>query len=125
MILESLLPALIPVATDGIRSLVNKFTGGAGAAPANVTEVIELMQAETARMQALATIDQAGNVSQWVANVRALQRPIAVVLVISGYLGSMYMPVSVDTSAQLASYAQMATFYLFGDRTYMYFKKRG
>ena len=28
--LEIVLPALLPAATDGIKALINKFTGGAG-----------------------------------------------------------------------------------------------
>ena len=126
MILETVIPALLPAAADGVRAIFNKFTGGAGAKPANVDEVVTLMQAETARLEALAKIDSAaGNVSAWVNNARALQRPVAVVLIISGYLGSIVLMSDGAVIDNLASYANMVTFYLFGDRSYMYIKKSG
>ena len=123
MILEAALPALLPVAADGIRGLFNKITGGAGAAPANVGEAVQLMEADTNRLQAIAEIDKAGNVSQWVANIRALQRPVASGLIICGYLVAVTISAPEDVVLQLGQYAQMVTFYLFGDRSYSYFKK--
>lgn len=124
MILETVIPALLPAAADGVRAIFNKLTGGAGAKPANVEEVVTLMQAETARLEALAKIDSAaGNVSAWVNNVRALQRPVAVVLIISGYLGAIALAAPDTAIDNLESYAKMVTFYLFGDRSYMYIKK--
>ncbi len=124
MLLETVVPALIPVAADGVRALFNKFTGGAGSKPANVSEVVELMQAETDRLKVIAEIDKAApNVSGWVNNVRALQRPVATVLIIGGYLSTFWLVVEPEVSESLASYAQMVTFYIFGDRTYMYFRK--
>jgi hypothetical protein len=123
--LAALLPALLPVVSDGLRGLFGRLTGGVGARPQNVTEVIQLMQADTARLEALAKLDSPpGNVSQWVANIRALQRPVAVVLVIGGYLAALAYakqlpPATLDG---LSQYAQMVTFYLFGDRSYTYLK---
>ncbi len=54
MIRESLIPALLPVATDGIRGIFNKLTGSVTAKPANVGEVVTLMHVETKRLEALA-----------------------------------------------------------------------
>lgn len=85
--LEIVLPALIPAATDGIKALINKFTGGAGAQPANVDEALKMISADTTRLEALAKLDSVGNVSQWVANIRALQRPVASILIILAYIG--------------------------------------
>lgn len=121
MILEAIIPALLPAAADGIRAVINKITGNAGARPSNVGEVIQLMQAETSKLEALAKLDTAENVSQWVANVRAMQRPAASVLIILAYVGSVY---SGADNENLAGYAQMVTFYLFGDRTYTYMKRK-
>jgi hypothetical protein len=124
MILESLIPALLPVATDGVRGLFNKFTGGAGAKPANVEEVVTLMDAETKRLQALADIDSGEGVSQWVANIRALQRPVVSLAIILAYIGVVGSGQDQTIIENVGGYAQMVTFYLFGDRTYMYFKKQ-
>lgn len=124
MFVEAIIPALIPVASDGMRALINKLTGGAGAKPANVGEVVTLMEAETKRLEALAKIDQTGaNVSAWVNNIRALQRPVAATMIIGGYLGSFWLVTDQAITANLGTYAQMVTFYLFGDRTYMYMRK--
>ena len=123
MILETLVPALLPVATYGLRGVFNKITGGAGAKPANTEEVISLMEAETKRLEALAEIDAAAaNVHAWVNDVRALQRPIAGFLIIGGYIGSFAFNADAQTINSLGTYAQMVTFYLFGDRTYMYMR---
>jgi hypothetical protein len=124
MILESLIPALLPVATDGIRGIFNKLTGGAGAKPANVGEVVTLMDAETKRLEALAKIDNAEGVSQWVSNIRAMQRPVVSGLIIVAYVGAVGFSLDIEVVNNLGVYAQMVTFYLFGDRTYMYMKKK-
>jgi hypothetical protein len=123
MILEAILPALLPVAADGIRGVFNKVAGGAGAAPANVGEAVQLMDADTNRLKAIAEMDKAGNVSPWVANVRALQRPVASGLIISGYLVAVTISAPEEVVLQMGQYAQMVTFYLFGDRSYGHFKR--
>lgn len=124
-ILAALIPALIPAASDGIRGLIAKFTGGAGARPQNVGEVVQLMQADTARLQAVAQLDAPSpNIAPWVANIRALQRPVAVVLIIAGYLYALHAANKLPamTLEGIEQYAQMVTFYLFGDRSYSYLK---
>ena len=122
--LEALIPALLPVVADGVRGVFNRFTGGAGAAPSNVGEVIQLMSAETDRLKTLAELDAAGNVSTWVANVRALQRPVASFLIISAYVVAVAMSAPTETLEGVGAYAQMVPFYLFGDRTYTYLRGR-
>ena len=78
-LLTFLLPAIVPALTDGIRGLVAKVTGSAGQRPANIAERVQLMQAETARLQALATLDApVGSPSQWVVDMRASYRYIAI-----------------------------------------------
>lgn len=121
--IEALLPAILPALADGVRGLFNKISGGAGAKPANVGEVIQLMGAETERLQALAEIDKAGDVSRWVSNVRAMQRPVACGLIIGGYLVALVAGADAEAVDSLGGYAQMVTFYLFGDRTWSYIKR--
>lgn len=41
----TIIPALLPALTDGIRGLIGRFTKGAGAKPQNIDEVIKLGQA--------------------------------------------------------------------------------
>lgn len=117
------MPAVLPALADGVRGLIARVSGGAGAAPANVGEAIQLMEAETRRLQALADIDKAGDVSRWVSNVRAMQRPAACGLIIVGYLVAVMAKADQRVLDDLALYARMVTFYLFGDRTWTYLKR--
>ena len=77
-----LFPALIPALTDGVRGIFAKFTGGAGGTPQNINERIQLMQAETARLTALAEIDKpVGEPDKWVTNLRTSFRYVAIILI--------------------------------------------
>jgi hypothetical protein len=76
----------------------------------------------------LQTLDApAGNISVWVANIRALQRPAAVALVLAAFLVCVNLaargePLPPNLLDSVTQYAQMVTFYLFGDRSYSYLK---
>jgi hypothetical protein len=75
--LSLILPALMPALTDGARGLIAKFTGSAGAQPQNVAESIQLMEAQTKRVQALADLDKLPDgAAQWVVNLRGAFRYI-------------------------------------------------
>jgi len=121
----TLLTAFMPMITDVVRAGVNRLTGGAGAQPANVAEAIQLMEADVKRMQAMAELDKVENTSQWVNDVRAMQRPVAVTLVLIVWMGVVFTP-SVDEEVLniVANLASAAVFYLLGDRTYLYFKRK-
>lgn len=123
-ILLTALPALIPVFADGLRGLFARITGGAGAKPQTIAEVAQLASIDIERLKALALLDTPGGVHAWVADIRALQRPAAVLLVLVAYLYTLYagshLPAA--TLDSVAQYAQMVTFYLFGDRSYAYLK---
>lgn len=81
-ILTILLPALAPALLDGVRGIFAKITGGAGGTPQNVNERIQLMQAETERLRALAEIDKPSeNISVWVADTRAIFRYAVIALI--------------------------------------------
>lgn len=127
-ILASLLPALFPAISDGVRGIFGMLTGNKGAQPQSVDQVIQLMNADIERLKVLSALDSpAGNVHAWVSDIRALQRPAAVALVLAAYLVTVtytlnghVVPASVLDG--VAQYAQMVTFYLFGDRSYAYLK---
>ncbi len=89
-LLSLVLPALVPVLADGVRGLIARVTQGAGAQPANVGEAIQLMEAQTARLQALAEMDKlAPNASPWVADLRGAFRYVAVAIIITATLGAV------------------------------------
>lgn len=124
-LLTIILPAIIPALTDGFRGLIAKVTGGSGSQPQNVSEVIALMQAQTARLEAIAKMDQlAPNVSPWVANLRGSFRYIAVGAIEAAAIIAVYTPglepASLSVILELAG-ASMS--FIIGERMYLAIKK--
>jgi len=111
----TVLTALIPVFSDGVKSIVHRFTDR-GPVPQNVDDAIKMMGASTQQLEALSKMDAVeGPVHTWVNDVRSLQRPVAVVGVLLGF----WLHPQSELWSNLAG---CAVFYLFGDRTYMYLK---
>ena len=121
--LEVIIPALLPAATDGIRALINRFTGGAGAAPSNPDEAIRLMEADTARIKALAEIEGNGVTYPWVEAVRKLQRPVVGAAAVTAYIIAMHTNVEQATTIELGQWVQAYFFYLFGERAYLQLRR--
>lgn len=124
-LLTLLLPALIPVVADGVRSLFGWIFGSSGAQPQNVEEQIKLMSAEVAKLEALAKLDApAGNISTWVADLRASFRYLAAALIIIGTFGLIGVKAAggaisdevIDVCLQLSG---SVFSFLFGDRMYL------
>ena len=113
--------ALLPALTDGAKMVFGKFFGDAR--PKTVDDVIKLRTADTEQLTALAALDTAGSVHMWVNDVRAMQRPIAVILVIAAWLYSLMSGAPADVQVLTANLASSVVFYLFGDRTYLALRK--
>ena len=128
-LLALLLPSLIPVAADGLRSLFGWIFGSSGAQPQNVDEAVKLMQAEVSKLEALAKLDTpADNISKWVADLRASFRYLAAALIIFGTFGAIGLeavqagsiaPEVIDTLLQMSG---SVFSFLFGDRMYLHLK---
>lgn len=116
--LELILPALIPVASDALKKGVDKLTGFKG----TVEEQIKWSEAETKRLQALSALDSVNNASVWVNNVRGLMRPVGAIVIICTYAGVVLAGAEQNVINNVADFATMVTFYMFGDRTYAKFK---
>lgn len=110
--------ALIPVVSDGLRGIFARITGGAGAEPQNIEERVQIMEADTARLQALAQLDSVGDTYQWVNAIRGLVRPLTAFGLVSAYGITAAFFGNADPT--LAGFAQMAAFYYFGERTTAY-----
>lgn len=119
-ILGMVLPMLLPMLTDGVRGIFAKFTGGAGGVPQNMTERIQLMEAETAKLKALAELDKpAGEISRWVADLRGAFRYLSIIViwlvtgicVITGAAES-YVLVLLDLSGMCMSFVIGERFYM-------------
>lgn len=125
-LLSLILPALVPAFADGARSLIAKFTGGAGGQPQNMKERIELMQAESAKLQALAALDTpTGEPSKWIINLRASFRYIiissimiftAIVVFNADVVGTTVVAVFLDMTGACMSF-------VIGERMYLTLKK--
>lgn len=123
-LLSLLLPALVPVASDAVRGIISKFTGGAGAIPQNVDEEIRLMNAKTENLKALAELDRpSGNISQWVADLRASFRYIAAGVVVLAAVVTLFAPVTKEITELAWNAAGSVWSFLFGDRMYSYIKR--
>ncbi len=118
----TVLPSLVPAVVDTIRGVVAKVTGSAGGRPQNVEETIQLMNAETERLKALADIDKpSGKASQWVTDLRESSRYIATFLIL---LMAFVLVVMNSPHAQSTlNIGSSAFFFLFGDRVYLHIKK--
>lgn len=129
-LLALLLPALIPVVADGARNLFSWIFGGSGAQPQNAKEAIELMQAEVAKLEAIAKLDApAQNISTWVADLRASFRYLAAALIILGtfvFIGAKSAGLAVDdTTIDILLQLSGSVFsFLFGDRMYLSLRGR-
>jgi hypothetical protein len=114
----TILTALLPAAADGVKTVINHFFGNKGN-PQTVDDVVKLNDSEVSRLQALAALDKpTGEVHKWVNDVRAMQRPVAVLVAVVGF-------VAYPESTMWANLASSAVFYTFGDRGYMYLKQGG
>jgi len=115
--------ALLPVLSDGIRGVFARLTGSEGANPQTVEERIELARSDTERLRALAELDSFGDSYKWVNAIRALQRPLAVFVILTSYAFAAAF-IEEGAPPDLAQFAQLAVFYLFGERTNYHARKR-
>lgn len=115
-----LAPAIIPAITDGFRGLIAKWTGGAGAQPQNVTEAIQLMEAQTKRVQALAELDKLPDgAAQWVINLRGAFRYIVCGGVVAAAVGGVVGGVDQVAGLVLLDLAGASMSFIIGERMYL------
>jgi hypothetical protein len=123
--LSLVLPSLVPAFADGLRGLFAKLTGGAGAQPQNVGEAIRLMEAQTARVEALARLDALSpSASAWVADLRGAFRYVAVGGIVSAAVVAVFVPgVPVAASVLLLDMAGASMSFIIGERMYLGLRK--
>jgi len=118
-------PALMPALTDGLRGIFAKVTGGAGGTPQNVNERIQLMQAETARLQALADIDKpSGEPSRWVTDMRSSFRYIAILIIWLATIAAVFTPdIAQPITLMMLDLSGACMSFVIGERMYLSLKK--
>jgi hypothetical protein len=115
MIIESIIGALVPVGVEGIKQLINRFTGGVK--PTTVAEQIELEKMDISRIEAIAKLDApAGTPSQWVIDLRASARYIGALFVIGVGIGTLFFNVPAEIQRIGIEAANIAFGFLFGSR---------
>lgn len=125
-ILALILPALVPVFTDGVRSVIAKITGIGGGEPKTVDEAIRLTDSQTKRLQALSSLDNpGGEVSKWVANFRAMHRYVLADMILVVTFVYIFLPTKDLTIANFLLNLSASVFgFFFGDRVYLHLKER-
>lgn len=123
----TLLAGVLPFAQHVGRVILGKWAKGAGAEPQTVAEAVKLGELELRRMEAIARMESSiGSTSVWVANVRAMQRPIVAMLALTTWVCLSLMPnTDPDTYTVVSNVASSVFSYLFGDRTAMKIFRRG
>jgi hypothetical protein len=115
MIIESIIGALVPVGVEGIKQLINRFTGGVK--PTTVAEQIELEKMDISRIEALARLDNpSGTPSQWVVDLRASARYIGALAVIAIGISTIFLNVPEQIQRIGIEAANIAFGFLFGAR---------
>jgi hypothetical protein len=124
--LALILPALIPVFTDGVRSVIAKITGIGGAEPKTVDEAIRLTDSQTKRLQALSSLDNpGGEVSKWVANFRAMHRYVLADMILVATFVYVFLPTkNMEIANFLLNLSASVFGFFFGDRVYLHLKER-
>lgn len=125
MLLETILASLVPVGIEGVKQVINKYTGGQAPAPVSVDDQIKLQNSEIDRLRALAELDNPhGTPSQWVIDLRASSRYVGALLVIVAGLLSIYTPSLPKEIVAVSLEAVGVVFgFLFGQRIVVNFKK--
>jgi hypothetical protein len=118
--LTMIFPALVPAITDGVRGLIGKYTGNAGAQPQNVAEAIQLMEAQTKRVQALAELDKLPDgADKWVINLRGSFRYVICGGVVASAVAGTYVGVNPAFLALLYDLAGASMSFIIGERMYI------
>lgn len=122
MIIESIIGALVPVGVEGVKQLINRFTGGVK--PTTIAEQIELEKIDINRIEAMAKLDNPGGTpSQWVVDLRASARYIGALAVIAVGIGTLFFNLTPEIQRIGIEAANIAFGFLFGSRIMANLKK--
>jgi hypothetical protein len=117
MILELLLPAILPAAMDGVKNLLGGISRRIGGL--SVEDQLKIETAGIEKLKALADLDTpVGTPSQWVVDLRASFRYIAAgVSILTGSALMFYNPLVAEGIAEYLIGAPFA--FIFGERMYL------
>lgn len=117
----TILAALGPLAVDLGKSLIGRFIQTDGYKPVNIDEYAKMRQLDIDMFKAMNDAGGANPSYPWVEAVVRLMRP-SVALIVLGTWASLKL--SGQPADAVDNFAAAVGFYLFGDRTLFYAKKR-
>ena len=117
----TMLTAFAPIVMDLGKSLISKFIAPDVFKPATIEQYTQM---KTLDLEFFKTMNDvgAGNTSYpWVEAIVRLMRPLIGLLVLSTWV---YMHVSGISTPEVDNFASAVGFYLFGERSLFYIKKK-
>lgn len=123
MLIETLLSAFAPVAIEGVKQAVSKWTGGVK--PTTVAEQLQLDASDIERLKVVAALDTPGGTpSQWVIDLRASSRYLGALVTIVAGIGMLFLADVPQEVKVLAMEGSSICFgFLFGQRIVTNLKK--
>lgn len=122
-ILATVVPAFFPVIGDAFKMLISKLTGTPMGEPKDFKDFLAMEQLKIDKLKALADLDRVvGDISRWVADLRASFRYIFVGVIILAAIVYNFLPPGYRDPQGLAFFNQLAgsaTFFIIGDRVYL------
>lgn len=118
----TILTALVPLLVDGGKAAINKWLGSENFKPANIDEYTKIKDKELEHFKAINEAGGNNSSYPWVEAIVRLMRPFVVVCVL-GTWAYVHGSAIEDTEA-IDNAAAIVGFYLFGDRSLFYAKKK-
>jgi len=117
----TILAALGPLAVDLGKSLISRFIAPTEMKPANVDEYVKMRQMDMDMYKAMNEAGGANPSYPWVEAIIRLQRPAVAAIVL---LSWAYLTMNGQSSPTVDNFAAAIGFYLFGDRTLFYSRRK-
>lgn len=117
----TILAALGPLAVDLGKSLIGRFIQTDSYKPVNVDEYVKMKQLDLELFKAMNEAGGSNPSYPWVEAIVRLMRPAVVVLIISTWVA---IKLNGQSNETVDNFASAIAFYLFGDRTLFYSRKK-
>ena len=117
----TILAALGPLAVDLGKSLIGRYIQTDGYKPTNVDEYIKMRQFDLDMFKAMNEAGGSNPSYPWVEAVVRLQRPLVAAIVLGTWA---VLKLSGQPSDAVDNFAAAVGFYLFGDRTLFYSRRK-
>lgn len=117
----TILAALGPLAVDLGKSLISRFIAPTEMKPANVDEYVKMRQLDMDMYKAMNDAGGANPSYPWVEAIVRLQRPAVAAIVLFAWA---YLTMNGQSSPTVDNFAAAIGFYLFGDRTLFYARRK-